>query len=292
MAKSMTGYGRSEIATKNIYGYVEIRSKNHRYRDISIILPKKFSSFEIPLQNLMNTKIHRGKVDIVVRINSLVKPGYRLSLNRELLSEYKNIFAQISGELGVKGELDIVKVSQITDLIVTDEDEDVEKEYLTDITDAALKAYDSLESMRVFEGDKMIEELAKFMSSIDERLKKIEVQREIMVSEYYGKIRGKISALLNESDLNEQRLYQEVAYIIDKTDITEELARYRSHLSQFDKIIKEDGAIGKKLDFLFQEMNRETNTIGSKANDFNIVSHVIEVKNELERAREQAQNIE
>ena len=136
------------------------------------------------------------------------------------------------------------------------------------------------------------EELVSFLSTISETTLKVEEKREGLLDEYHDKVKNKIKKVINESNLDEQRIYQEVAYIIDKTDISEEIARLKSHFLQFNTILNEDGPIGKKLDFLFQEVNREVNTIGSKANDFNIASLVIVMKNELEKAREQAQNIE
>jgi uncharacterized protein (TIGR00255 family) len=288
----MTGYGRSEISSDKLHGHVEIRSKNHRYLDIKVFLPKKLYSLEIPLQKMLKKRIHRGKVDLTLQISGYLKLPASLSLNKELLGEYKKIFDELKSEFGDSGKVDIVNLTQLSDLIVAEESGENIKEYLPEIEESVSKALDALNEMRTFEGKKILEELVSFMKVISDTADKIELKRGEMIGEYHEKVKNKILKVIGESGLDEHRVYQEVAYIIDKTDITEELARLKSHLSQFDNIINEEGSIGKKLDFLFQEMNREVNTIASKANDFNISAFVIEIKNELEKAREQSQNIE
>ncbi len=292
MAKSMTGYGRSEISSKHIYGYVEVKSKNHRHKDIKVSLPGSFSSFEIPLQKMITARVFRVKVDLHIKISAYMKSDYTLKLNKELLGEYKKIFGELRAELGATGDIDIVNVSKLQDLVVMVEDEGAVKEHFKEIKEAVAAALDALDEMKIFEGKKLVRELDSFMLSIKECTAEIKLKRETLAGAYYEKIKSKITKLLGESGLDENRLYQEVAYIIDKTDITEELARLNSHLEQYDIIIKEDGAIGKKLDFLFQELNREINTIASKANDFGIVSSALKIKNEVEKSREQACNIE
>ncbi len=292
MARSMTGYGRSEIESKNIYGYVEVKTKNHRHRDIKISLPGKLFAYEISLQKMITQKLLRGKIDFAVRIKSYLKPSFKLSLNKTLLQEYKKIFSELNSELGTAGAINLVDVAQLNDLIVMVEDEDAAKELFSEVESAAKLALDALCEMREFEGQRLVDEIKLFISAIEERVTTIEAKREKAIDGYCDTIRCKIQKLLNESNLDEQRLHQEIAYIIDKSDISEEITRLKSHLRHFDKIVMEDGSIGKKLDFLFQEINREINTIGSKANDFDILSQVIEVKNELEKAREQVQNIE
>lgn len=288
----MTGYGRSEIASDYLFGYVEIRSKNHRYREIRISLPPKYYSFEIPLQKILTKRIHRGKIDLSVQINSYLKPNYSLSLNKELLGEYKKIFDELKSGFDDSAKIDLTRMVQLKDIIVTIEDNEVLKEHLSDIEKAVEKAIDSLDEMKSFEGEKLSHELISFMKKTEDMLDKIQFKRDELLSSYNEKIRKKIEAFVQEGNLDEQRLCQEIAYIVDKTDIAEEIARLKSHLRQFDNIIKEKEPIGKKLNFLFQEMNREINTISSKANDFDISSLVIEIKNELEKAREQVQNIE
>jgi uncharacterized protein (TIGR00255 family) len=288
----MTGYGRAEISSEDIYGYVEVRSKNHRYRDIKVYLPKKLLSLEIPLMKILTEKISRGKVDLSIQISAYLKSGGTLSLNRELLNEYKKIFDELKDEFGATSRLDIVSAAQLNNLIISLEGENDTDTYFPVIKEAVLNSLIALDEMKNFEGEKLKGDIISFISKIAEMADKVEVKRNDVVGEYQEKIRDKITKFIDETNLDEQRIYQEVAYIIDKTDITEEIQRLRSHVLQFENIIKEAGPIGKKLDFLFQEMNREINTIASKANDFDIASFVVEMKNELEKAREQAQNIE
>lgn len=292
MVKSMTGYGRSEIVSDMVEGYVEIISKNHRYRDIKISLPKKLLFFEINLKNMLSDRILRGKVDLILKLKSNVRSNVSLSLDEHLLGEYKKIIDKLEDTFKKEGQLDIVNLANLDGLVVVEESEDDLSQYLPDIETAVSKALDGLDEMRTFEGDKLMKELVTFMSAIEEMVNKIELKRSELVGQYYEKVKDKISNLIENIALDEQRVYQEVAYIIDKTDIAEELSRLKSHLSQFKNIIKEEGSLGKKLDFLFQELVRETNTIASKANDFDITAIVVKMKNEIEKAREQAQNIE
>ena len=292
MLKSMTGYGRGEIKSKRFSGYVEVKTKNHKYRDINFYLPKKYLSFEIPLIKEVSGKVFRGKVDIIVRVNAFLEPDYSLSLNRELLKEYKKIIDEVANELGVAPSIDVIRAMQLNDLVVSVEDESGLKEDYSAIKDAVLSAVESLADMRSFEGEKLYNELFSLMAEVKDNVHKIREKRESLIDQYYAKIKDKIKSIIENINIDEHRLYQEVAYIIDKTDITEELTRLGSHLSHFEKIVNENEPVGKKLDFLFQEMNREINTIGSKANDFDIMSYVISLKNDIEKAREQAQNIE
>lgn len=294
MIKSMTGYGRAEIQSEQISGYVEIRAKNHRYKDVKVSLPRNLLSFEIPLLKLVNTKILRGKVDVLVQIDSYLNAGgVTLSLNQELLSEYKRIFDELNSELGdAGGGIDIARVSQIKDLVVASGSDDNIDDYFSGIEEAVLAALLALDEMREREGEKLSEAISGFMSSIKAESGNVAQKRAKLIDGYHKKVKEKITRIIDESNLDENRVYQEIAYIIDKSDISEELDRLKSHTGQFDTIIKESGSIGKKLDFLFQEINREINTIGSKASDFDIATHVVFMKNELDRAREQAQNIE
>jgi len=293
LIKSMTGYGRAEIESELINGYIEIRSKNHRYKDVKVSLPRNLLAFEIPLLKVINQKLLRGKIDVLVQINSYLQAkSSSLSLNQDLLAEYKKIFSELKSELGDNCQMDIVSTSQLRNLVEISAVQDDVDDYYTDINQSVLKALESLDTMRSMEGEKLSEVLTQFIANIKGLTEKVEAKRSEHIEEYHKKVRAKITSVIDAANLDENRIYQEIAYIIDKTDISEELDRLKSHLCQFDIIINESGAVGKKLDFLFQEINREINTIGSKANDFNIASYVVGMKNELERAREQAQNIE
>ena len=221
MVKSMTGYGRSEIVSEYLFGYVEIRSKNHRYREIRVSMPSKYYSFEIPLQKILTKRIHRGKIDLSVQINSYLKPNYSLSLNKELLGEYKKILDGLKTKFDADSKIDITRVAQQKDLIVMVEDNEVLKEHLADIEKTVEKAIDSLNEMKLFEGEKLSLELISFMNKIEDMVDKIQFKRDDLLDSYNEKVRKKIEAFVQESNLVEQRLCQEVAYIIDKTDIAE-----------------------------------------------------------------------
>ncbi|MFC1855291.1 YicC/YloC family endoribonuclease [Thermodesulfobacteriota bacterium] len=292
MAQSMTGYGRSEIVSDKITGYVEVRTKNHRYSDVRISLPKELISFEIPLKKEVSKWVLRGKIDLTVYVQSYKDNKCTLSVDQNLLNEYKRLFTELRSELGGATNIDIVKLSQMSDLIKVESVKDDVTGYYPSIKDATLRALDALSVMRGEEGRELEREMNSFMDQIGIVTDKIEAKRGELIEAYHDKVREKIASVIDKNNLDEQRVYQEVAYLIEKSDVTEELTRLRSHLNQYKIIMQEDGAIGKKLDFLFQEIIREVNTIGSKASDFNIAGYVIEIKNDLEKAREQVQNIE
>ena len=292
MIKSMTGYGTCEISSEKVQGNVEIMAKNHRYLDMRVSLPKELNSFEIPIQKMISGKISRGKIELSIQLKSLIQPNYSLTINRDLLKEYKNILTDLKIEFGYSGQIDIVNVAKFNDLIMSNKNAANTEEYFPYIESAVLKAISALDEMRTSEGNNLKIEIAGLIGNLAGYLEKVESKRKENIDEYHKKVKERIKSIIDESNLDENRIYQEIAYIIDKTDITEEITRLKSHFDQFNSMLGEAEPVGKKLDFLFQEMNREINTIGSKANDFNRAGLVINMKNDLEKAREQAQNIE
>ena len=291
MIKSMTGYGKGNIS-ENLRNYqVEIKSVNHRYLDISVKMPRVLSYLEEDVKKVISSKVKRGKIDVFVTFENSSTEGKEIKINNEIAKMYINQLKQLAEEENILANIEVTEISKYPDVLSvqnTQDDEQIKKELI----EATTIATDKLVQMRQVEGSKMAEDLLKRIEKINQKIEKISELSTGLIEEYVVKFENRIKEILKNQEIDESRLAQEVVIYADKCSIEEEVTRLKSHISQFKELINSDDAVGKKLDFIIQEMNRETNTIGSKANNLEITNGVIDIKTEIENIREQVQNIE
>ncbi len=291
MIKSMTGYGKGNIS-ENLRNYqVEIKSVNHRYLDISVKMPRVLSYLEEDVKKVISSKVKRGKIDVFITFENSSTEGKEIKINNEIAKMYINQLKQLAEEENILANIEVTEISKYPDVLSiqnTQDDEQIKKELI----EATTIATDKLVQMRQVEGSKMAKDLLKRIEKINQKIEKISELSTGLIEEYVVKLENRIKEILKNQEIDESRLAQEVVIYADKCSIEEEVTRLKSHISQFKELINSDDAVGKKLDFIIQEMNRETNTIGSKANNLEITNGVIDIKTEIENIREQVQNIE
>lgn len=292
MVHSMTGYGRSvqTIGGKEIT--VELRSVNNRFLDCSVKLPRAFSYAEDAVKQAVRQSVARGKVDVFVGIQVTQDENVRISLNRPVLEGYLEALHTIARDYSVRDDISATAMARFPEVFVVERAEEDEKRNVADIlcvVEAALEAYNT---MRQTEGAAMVADLRSRAAAIEADVTKIESRSPQTVKEYHDRLLAKLREVLDNANIDESRIVTEAAIFADKVCVDEETVRLRSHLNQLEALLRGGGAIGRKLDFLLQEMNRETNTIGSKCNDLELTRYVVEIKSELEKIREQIQNIE
>jgi len=292
MLKSMTGYGRAESSKGALEFSVEIRSGNNRFREIILRLPQSLQPSEDRIRSMVSSRIRRGRIEVSIQIKDNGDKGLNLELNRPLVRAYATIFNELNEELGCKQPIDLSFFSQLKDTIIVKQDSvDLERIW-PDLKDVLDKALLSLETMRMDEGKALEEDFLLRLNRIKGDIEEIRNRAKVTVEEYRDKLIQKINKLIEGIDIAEDRLMQEVALMADRSDITEELIRVESHLDQFRSYMNQDDVIGRRLDFLLQEINREVNTMASKAADSFVSQLVVDIKAELERLREQIQNVE
>jgi uncharacterized protein (TIGR00255 family) len=292
MIKSMTAYGRAESVKADLEFIVEIRSGNHRYREITLKLSQSLQPFEEMVRSLVNSRLKRGRVDVSIQLKDNGDKGLTLELNRPLVKTYIDIFNELNEELGSTEPIDISFLSQLKDVIIFKQC-GVDPEILeSGLKETVEKALISWETMRINEGKSLEKDFLERLEKINEYIDEVKQRSSLSTQEYRDKLIQRIKELVQAIELTEDRIIQEIAFMADKTDVTEELIRIRSHLSQFKKYMAQDEIVGRRLDFLLQEIHREVNTIGSKASDSFISQLVVEIKAELEKLREQTQNVE
>ena len=294
MIKSMTGFGRSEYSDEKRSVTAEVRSVNHRYCDVSVKMPRRYSFAEETLKKAVKEILSRGKIDVSISVVNLTEDDVTVKLNTSVAEQYKSSLTELKEQFGLQDEISLDLIAGLPDVMKTVpeiEDEDAITEALKIPVVEAVK---KLDAMRQLEGEKLKEDLLKRREIIKDITGKIKERAPLVVEEHKQKLEDRISQLLDKSvEIPEDRLAVEVAVFADKCDITEELVRLDSHMDQMQKILGEGKqAVGKRLDFLVQEMNREANTIGSKANDLEITNYMLTIKSEVEKIREQVQNIE
>jgi len=292
MLKSMTGYGRAESSKGALEFSVEIRSGNNRFREIILRLPQSLQPSEDRIRSIVSSRLRRGRIELSIQIKDNGDKGLNLELNRPLVRAYAAIFNELNEELGCKQPIDLSFFSQLKDTIIVKQDSvDLERIW-PDLKDVLDKALLSLETMRMDEGKALEEDFLVRLNRIKGDIEEIRNRAKVTVEEYRDKLIQKINKLIEGIDIAEDRLMQEVALMADRSDITEELIRVESHLEQFRSYMNQDDVIGRRLDFLLQEINREVNTMASKAADSFVSQLVVDIKAELERLREQIQNVE
>ena len=292
MLKSMTGYGRAESSKGALEFSVEIRSGNNRFREIILRLPQSLQPSEDRIRSIVSSRLRRGRIEVSIQIKDNGDKGLNLELNRPLVRAYATIFNELNEELGCKQPIDLFFFSQLKDTIIVKQDSVDLEGIWPDLKDVLDKALLSLETMRMDEGKALEEDFLVRLKRIKGDIEEIRNRAKVTVEEYRDKLIQKINKLIEGIDIAEDRLMQEVAIMADRTDITEELIRVESHLEQFRSYMNQDDLIGRRLDFLLQEINREVNTMASKAADSFVSQLVVDIKAELERLREQIQNVE
>ena len=291
MIKSMTGYGKANLSEDAREYQVEIKSVNHRYLDISVKMPRVISYLEEEVKKEIASKVKRGKIDVFITFENNSTQGKEIKINTEIAKIYIDELKKLAKQENILANIEVTEISKFPDVLSIkneQDDETIKNELLETVSQATIK----LVQMRTNEGSKIAEDLSRRIKTIQEKVKDISSLSTRLIEEYVVKLEGRIKEILKNQEVDEARLAQEVVIYADKCSIEEEVTRLKSHISQFEKLLNSEEAIGKKLDFLIQEMNRETNTIGSKANNLEITNGVIDIKTQLENIREQIQNIE
>ena len=294
MIKSMTGFGRGEYSDGKRNVIAEIKTVNHRYADISVKMPKRYSFAEEKIKSLIKEKVKRGKAEVSIIVENLTEEDTTVKLNTLVAGQYVNNLKELKEAYGLTGEIDIKLVATMPDVLKAVPYVENEDEAAAVIFEAVKMAVSNLDAMREVEGAKLADDLLMRGQLIRDIVKKIDARAPMVAREYTLKLQNRIKDLLGDQvDIPEDRILVEAAVFADKANITEELVRLDSHMNQLKTILTASSEpVGKKLDFLVQEMNRESNTIGSKANDMEITSLMLETKSEIEKIREQVQNIE
>jgi len=291
MIRSMTGFGRSKYENEGRTYTVEIKSVNHKYNDISIKLPRFLNEVEDKIRKRVSEYISRGKIDVYVGFENYSAKGTDIKINKELAKSYIKELKELAKETDIKYDVNVIDISRFPEILKIEDDENLEiivKELMKTLDEAIEKFV----SMREIEGSRLIEDMVNRISLVQKKQEEINKFSTGLVKEYILKLETRINEILKNNVVEENRLAQEVVFFADRCSIEEELTRLKSHISQFLNLIKQDSPIGKKLDFLVQEINREVNTIGSKANCLEITNRVVDIKTEIENIREQIQNIE
>ena len=293
MIKSMTGYGRAETILKGKRTVAEIKSLNHRYLEVSLRLPPTLASLEMEIKKKIAKVFSRGKIEVSIRMDYNGSPDKvtGLDLNIPLIRSYYSLLCRIKQELNMKDEITLAMMAPFMDAFAAPEEDDIAAvwQLLEVVLDEAVVA---LTVMREKEGDVLCRDLRDRVATVARLLEVVGNRGPQALTAYQNRLRERIKELAVDMEIDESRLRQEIAIMAEKSDIMEEIVRLRSHIDQFNDMLQSDQAVGRKVDFLIQEMGREANTIGSKSSDAEISRHVIEIKSELARIREQVQNIE
>lgn len=292
MIKSMTGYGKHEVSLESGRIIVEIRSVNHRYGEIFVKLPRTLLSMENDVRKSVADRLKRGKIEVYIQQEGLAGAGSMPRVNIPLAKAYYEAFGKMKDALGLYDPVPLSLIAAQKDLMITEENGDRAESVHDELVAAVQAAVNNLDAMRLREGEALMEDLLARRLSLAGLISRITERSPQAVAENGARFKTRVMQLAGESGVDEGRLTQEIALMADRWDINEELVRFNSHLKQLDETLEMNEPIGRKLDFLIQELNREVNTIGSKANDAEITSFIVELKAELEKFREQVQNIE
>ena len=290
--KSMTGFGRAKLEKNNRIYSIEIKSVNHKYSDITIKLPRSLSYLEEKIKKEISSNIARGKIDVYVTFENYSEEGKQIIINNDLVNEYMKQFKLLAEENNLSLNIPVTEITKLPDVLTLKETEESEDVIENELLECLKEAINNFTNMREQEGNKIKEDLYNRIQKIEKEVENISEYSTRLVEEYVVKLEQRIKELLKTDVIDEARLATEVVIYADKCSVEEELTRLRSHIIQFKNMLEETKPIGKKIDFLIQEMNRETNTTGSKSGSLEITNLVINIKTELEDIREQVQNIE
>jgi len=292
MLRSMTGYGRGKYENDSREYIVEIKSVNNRYSDISIKMPRSISFLEENVKKNISNSITRGKVEVFITFTNNSNKGRSIEINRELAKNYIEEMKNLASQENINANIEVIDVMKMPDVLNIKIDENDEAVITDELTKCTEEAVANFIKMREVEGEKIKQDLSNRILKISEKIEKINSISTGLVKEYIVKLEKRVNELLKPDIVDEARLAQEIVIFSDKCSVEEEITRLRSHIAQFTDLLEKENSNGKRIDFLIQEMNRETNTIGSKANNLEITNYVVDIKTELENIREQIQNIE
>lgn len=293
MIKSMTAFGRAEKTVEGRTFIVEIRSLNSRYGEVIVRMPPQFLPLEGQIKKLVTTKISRGRVEVMIKVKNGSQTVSDIRVNLPLAKAYYGALCELNETLQIEEKVGLQTLISMQGIImVTESEEDLEKPWSL-LSSCILEALESIEAMRISEGRAIYQDFRKRLQSVEEDLSRIKGFATSILSQYHNRLKERIATLTQGTvEIDPNRLAQEAAFLADKSDITEEIVRAESHLKQFRSMIESEGATGRALDFLLQELNREVNTIGSKGGDAQLSQIVVGLRSELEKLREQVQNIE
>ena len=292
MIKSMTGYGRAVETVNGREFSVELRSVNNRYLDCSVRLPRILAFAEENVKQAVKASVSRGKVDVFISVRSENGEDAQVSLNKPVLEGYLAAMQQMVTEFGVKDDISVSSLSRLPEVFTVEKSQVDEEQLLADLMSVLSKALEGYDAMRCTEGQALDQDLRNRGNRILELVSQVEAGNGQTVIDYRARLEAKLREVLENAAIDESRILTEAAIFADKVAVDEETVRLRSHLQQMNTMLSTGGAVGRKLDFLLQEMNREANTIGSKCTDVKLARIVVDIKAELEKIREQTQNIE
>ena len=292
MVRSMTGFGRAKAQIDSLDITVEIKSVNHRYFEFSARLPRSYNFLEEKLKSFLAQNISRGKVEISVMVEDNSENATVVELNREYANAYISALKQLSKEYKIKNDIKVSSFVGNNDLFKVRRQVAEDEVILNAVLTVAKDALNNFIEMRTTEGERLLSDVKSRLSFILEKVEFIEKRSPETVNVYKNRIEQKVKELLEDTTIDEQRILTEVAIFADKVAVAEETVRLRSHMKQFESLLEDEQPVGRKLDFIVQEMNREANTIGSKAQDIEIAHTVVDIKSEIEKIREQIQNME
>lgn len=288
----MTGFGRCEISEGNRKMTVEMKSVNHRYLDVNMKMPKKLNFFDASIRNLLKTYIQRGKVDLFITYEDTAESNFSLKYNQELAEEYLKYLEQMAETFHLENDIRVSTLSRYPE-VFTMEETQVDEDELWNLLEKALRgACQQFVETRIKEGENLKKDLLAKLDTMLENVEYISVRSPEIIGEYRKKLEDKVKELLEDTHIEESRIAAEVTIFADKICVDEEIVRLKSHIEHTKMTLEEGGSVGRKLDFIAQEMNREANTILSKANDLEVSNRAIDLKTEIEKVREQIQNIE
>ncbi len=292
MIKSMTGFGRCELSDENRKITVEMKSVNHRYLDVNIKMPKKLNFFESAIRNELKAYIQRGKVDLFISLEDFSENNVTVKYNKDIAAEYLKYLRQMSEDFELENDIRVSTLSRYPEVLSMEDQTPDEEEIWKLLKQAIDTASEGFVETRKTEGENLKNDLTDKLNGMLAHVEFIEARSPQIIAEYKQKLKDKVNEMLNDTQVDENRLLTEVTIFADKVCVDEELVRLRSHVEATKNALSEGGSVGRKLDFIAQEMNREANTILSKANDLEISNRAIELKTEIEKVREQIQNIE
>jgi uncharacterized protein (TIGR00255 family) len=292
MLKSMTGFGRGEGETTLGKVFVESRSVNHRYCDINIKLPRRLAPFENRIKEMVRSEVSRGRIDVSLKVDAAGEGKVQLNADLHLADQYYKVLQTLKEKLRLQGDITLDLLAGGKDIITAKEElEDVEP-YWQEIATILKQSLREMDEMKRLEGESLAKDLQQRLEQIGQQLKGIKDQAPLRLNAYWNRLRERLQSFLEGNELDSTRFQQEVAFLAERIDITEEIVRAESHLNQLATLLLGRDPVGRKMDFLLQEIHREVNTISAKANDAEISQRVVEIKSELEKIREQVQNIE
>ena len=292
MIKSMTGFGRCEVLKDSRKFTVELKSVNHRYLDVNIRMPKKLNFFETSIRTLLKSYADRGKVDIFITYEDLSQSQVSVKYNAALAAEYLKYLNQMAEEFSLDNDVRVITLSRYPEVFTMEECSEDEDELWNGLKEALEGAFSQFVEMRTKEGERLKEDILLKLDLLSEQIRFIEERSPQIIAEYRTKLEEKMRELLEDTQIDDNRIAAEVILFADKICTDEEVVRLKSHIQHMKETLEESNGIGRKLDFIAQEMNREANTILSKANDLDISNRAISLKTEIEKIREQIQNIE